>query len=288
MQPGSVAVAAGLLLAACTYNSSPAFVQPAAPPLLLHATTDPAPRDDGTVPRNARLIVQLDAYPDPDSVRYGRLTLRSGRGNFDIRLDVDMVGQAVVVTPRSLLDPDTQYELVAVGLASLDGRAQTTTQSFAIHAGSDAGTPPTAPPPPTWWGDGGVRAAIGGCAPACHSTTGASGRTRTPTRSLDLTGDPADPSFGLIGVQSVGLRGTPAALLRVAPGDPARSVLLRKLIGGNPQANSTNPPYPNMRVDGQRMPISLDTEQATTPVSDDTLRLVQAWIAAGAPVGTPP
>src|SRR5262249_5125354 len=84
-------------------------------------------------------------------------------------------------------------------------------------------------------GDGGVREVLATCAAFCHSRVGASGRARTPTRLLDLTGDPRDPTYGLIGVASVGLRGTEQPLMRVAPHDPAGSVLLRKLIGGNPQ-----------------------------------------------------
>ena len=70
----------------------------------------------------------------------------------------------------------------------------------------------------------------------------------------------------------------------MAPGDAPNSVLLRKLIGGNPQANSMDPPYPNMGVDGQRMPIDLATEVALPPLDDASLRLVQDWIAAGAPI----
>ena len=71
----------------------------------------------------------------------------------------------------------------------------------------------------------------------------------------------------------------------MAPFDPARSVLLRKLLGGSPQADSRDPPYPNMRVDGRRMPIPLDeSAPADETLSDDELRTVQAWIAAGAPV----
>lgn len=303
MRRGALGLVA--LAAACTFNGSAApWVEPSLPPLRLAATANPPPRDDGTVQRSAQLVLTLDSYPDPDAVAYGPISLRSGRGNFDIALAVDLVGRSIVVTPRTLLEPDTQYELVASGLASLDGRRQTTPASFAFHAGSDAGTPPPTPPPPTWYGTidstdpndcgsdpscchaDGLCVTLATCAPFCHSPVGRSGRMRTPTRDLDLTRDPTDPSFGLIRVQSVGLAGTPAALERVTPGDPARSVLLRKLIGGNPQANSGNVPYPNMRVDGQRMPIDINDpdERALPPLDDDTLRRVQAWIAGGAPV----
>ena len=114
---------------------------------------------------------------------------------------------------------------------------------------------------------------------------GASGRARTPTRSLDLTlTDPTDPTFGLVDVVAVGLRGTRVPLERVAPGDPSRSVLLRKLLGGSRTADSIDPPYPAMRVDGRRMPIPLDeSKPADETLSLEDLQLVQDWIAAGAP-----
>ena len=258
-------------------------------PLSVAVTTDPPARDDGTVPRNARFVVQLDGYPDPDTVGYGPITLRSGALSFDIAVTIDLVGRAVIVTPRSLLAPGAGYELVVSGLVTLDDHVQGDDVVAPVRAGTDEGVPFPAAPAPTWNGDpvtgGGVRAILGTCAPFCHSPVGASGRTRPPTRELDLTGDPRDPVFGLIGVQSVGLMGLPVPLPRVAPFDPSRSVLLRKLLGGNPQADSRDPPYPNMRVDGRRMPIPLDESlPADETLSDDELRTVQDWIAAGAPV----
>jgi hypothetical protein len=40
-----------------------------------------------------------------------------------------------------------------------------------------------------------------------------------------------------------------------------------------------------MRVDGRRMPDGPEAnESAGTPFSDDQLRIVQDWIAAGAPI----
>jgi hypothetical protein len=282
-------VAVAVAASACTSSSN---VDPydtlALPSLMVAVTTDPPPRDDGTVPRNARIVVQLDDYPDPGVVRFGPITLNSGRATFDFGAEVDLVGRAVVVTPRSLLVPGGQYTVVVSGLVALDGRVQAADVAAPIQVGLDDGAPRPPRPAPTWNGDaeghGGVREVLATCAPFCHSPVGASGRARTPTRLLDLTGDPRDPTYGLIGVASVGLRGTEQPLMRVAPRDPAGSVLLRKLIGGNPQANSMGPAYPNMRVDGQRMPIDLQTEQATAPLGEESLRLVQDWIAAGAPI----
>jgi hypothetical protein len=248
-------------------------------------------RADGTVPRNARFLVQLDAYPDPDTVGYGPLVLRSGRLNFDLDISIDFVGQAIIVAPRSLLAPGTQYELVVSGLGSLDDRRQAADVVAPVRVGTDDGDPIPPPPRPTWAAD--VEPILGNCAPYCHSAVGLSGRTRPPTRLLDLTpasidgtpDDPTDPVLGLIGVPSEGLRGQPVPLLRVTPGDPARSVLLRKLLGGDPLADTKDPPYPNMRVDGRRMPLLLDpAESAGDPLPDDELRTIQDWIAAGAPL----
>jgi hypothetical protein len=61
-------------------------------------------------------------------------------------------------------------------------------------------------------------------------------------------------------------------------------VLLRKLIGGDPHADSQDPPYPAMRVDGRRMPLNLDaSESSGPPLSEDQLRVIQDWILEGAP-----
>jgi hypothetical protein len=287
---GPLLLAAGLLFAsACTSLNASPYVNPAPAPLSVVVTTDPPARDDGTIPRNARFVVQLDGYPDPDTVGYGPVLLRSGAANFDIDVGIDFVGRAVVVTPRSPLAPGAQYEVVVSGLVTLDDRAQGDDVVAPVRVGTDDGVPFPTVTTPTWNGDpvtgGGVRSILGTCAPFCHSPVGASGRMRTPTRELDLTGDPRDPTFGMIAVTSLGLRGTPSPLYRVAPFDPSRSVLLRKLLGGSPQADSRDPAYPNMRVDGRRMPIPLDeSAPADQTLSDGELRTVQAWIAGGAPV----
>jgi hypothetical protein len=280
------AVAVGLLFAsaACTTASHvDPYAPPAQPALAVTVTTVRPVRADGTVPRNERFLVQLDDYPDPAAVGYGPLTLHSGGANFDLDVSIDFVGRAIIVTPRSPMAPGAQYNLVASGLEALDGRLQAADVVGSVRVGTDDGDPFPAAPAPTWNAD--VQPILGTCAPYCHSPVGLSGRTRTPTRLLDLTGDPRDPVLGLIGVPSVGLVGTPLPLVRVQPGDPARSVLLRKLIGGDPNADSKDPPYPNMRVDGRRMPLLLDAaESSGPPLTDDQLHTVQDWIAAGAPI----
>ena len=168
MAPSSpAAVSFGLLLAgsvvasACTTASNvDPYVQTSGGPLGVSVTTEPEPRADGTIPRNARFIVQLDGYPDPDSVSYGPLTLRSGQANFDIDVSIRFVARQVVVTPRTLLAPSVQYDLVASGLVSLDDRFQGDDVVGTFRVGTDDGDPFPAPTVRTWNGD--IRAIASG------------------------------------------------------------------------------------------------------------------------------
>ena len=91
----------------------------------------------------------------------------------------------------------------------------------------------------------------------------------------DFFGDPTDPTYGIIGVPALGEVGTAHPLLRVAPGDSARSVLLRKLIGGDAH-DKLGDDYPAMGVDGRRMPLD------AAPLIPDSILLIQAWIDGGA------
>jgi hypothetical protein len=225
----------------------------------LHATfqSDPPPGTDGRIARDARLLAVFDDYPDPDSVSFGPVQLRSGHTAFDAELGVDLVAQAVVVRPRTLLAAGVTYELVlADSLSALSGRTLPSTLSASFIAGeSVSGTMPT--PAPGWTRD--VAPLLAGCMPGCHDAT-------TAARGLDLTADPRSPPSGLVGVAAVGLQGGPQPLLRVAPGDSARSVLLRKLLGGGP-----------LRIDGERMPPG-------GPYLDAPgLTIIERWIDAGAP-----
>jgi hypothetical protein len=281
----AAALIACLAAVGCTSRTSnPLFAGSSPAPLHAQLVTQPAAGSDGRIVRSAILRVVLDDYPDPDDAQFGPVELRSGAGTFDLEVRADLVGHALVVTPRSLLSPEGNYELVVqAGIRSLSGRTLARTFVATIAVSGDPGPARPTPPAPTWTSD--IRGALATCAPFCHSPIGASGDARTPTRMLDLTGDPLDPVFGLVRVPAVGELDSPEPLLRVAPGDSAHSVLLRKLIGGNPAADSHDPPYPNMGVDGRRMPIPLDESQPAGPfLSNDTLQLVEDWIDAGAPI----
>ncbi len=272
------------VVSGCTWNSSqPRFAGSSPAPLHVQITTSPAPDGNGLVPRNAVIQIVLDDYPDPDTAHFGPIQLRSGANTFDIAVTVDLVDKTIVVTPRSLLAPNGSYVMtVAAGVAALDGRVVTADATAAINVSLDDGTSTPPPATPTWTQD--IAPILGTCAPACHSPIGAAGDKRTPTRLLDLTGDPTNPTYGLINVPAQGELGWPEPLLRVSPGDSARSALLRKLIGGDPLSDSHDPPYPDLRVDGRRMPIALDETQSLPPLNTNTLRLIQRWIDGGAPI----
>lgn len=265
-----------LIAGGCTIPSTvPQYQDSSTAPLSVTVTSDPPPLADG-VARDATIVIQLDDHPDPDTVSFGPILLRSGQSNFDATLSVDLLAQTIRIRPRSLLAANIQYEVVVqAGVAALDGRQVTSTVIAPIQVGATI-TNAAVPPAPKW---ADVVPILAGCAPACHSRTGASGAPIPPARGLDLTGDPDDPVYGLINVPSVGLLGVGAPLLRVAPGDSSRSVLVRKLLGGH--RASHDPDYPEMGVDGRRMPLALDNSSAT-PLAPETIALIQRWIDGGA------
>jgi hypothetical protein len=61
-------------------------------------------------------------------------------------------------------------------------------------------------------------------------------------------------------------------------------VLLRKLLGGDAHAASSDEPYPELRVDGRRMPIQLYPDDPTPPpLALIDILSVESWIDQGAP-----
>jgi hypothetical protein len=313
--PRPIAIALLTATACSSTTSTPIFQSTPLPPLNVTITTDPPPGPDGAY-RDAKVRLGFDDYPDPDTAGFGPLVLRSGKGAFDVEITVDLVGKAIVVRPRSLLDPGIQYELlVSSKVGALDGRTVGGGGATAqIPVGMGLSPSPSPSPAPVVWkksvsctpGDpdyvpNNVACFMVGCAPYCHTTARCPGRdgTRQPSRQLDLSLVPTDPDYstrGLVGVPSVGLVNTADPLMRVLPYDAARSVLLRKLIGGDPHADSMDPPAPDLRVDGRRMPLQenpcdptlpLPTwtcadGQTTTFLCPEQIKLVQDWIDQGA------
>jgi hypothetical protein len=282
-------------LAGCsTSPASPVYDNSNPPPLTVSFASDPAPFPDG-VPVDATIVASFDDFPDPDTVAFGPVLLRSGKGDFDADVRVDLLGQSIRVRGRSPLVPGTQYSVtITTDVRSLGGRTLPGAVTWTFTAGAE--TSPARPTlsqmrcghDPCTWPD--VQAVLAnapgrGCgSQACHSPTDLAGQPTVPARLLDLTGDPRDPRYGLIDVPSVGLSGTFSQLVRVLPGDSSRSVLLRKLLGGGAPAAAPETgevPYPNTRVDGKRMPIDLDG-LASAPLDPASIAIVQQWIDDGA------
>lgn len=223
--------------------------------------------------RNSKFLLQFDDYPDPDVLPFGSVNFTSGAVLFDTNVSVRLVDRAIEVRPRSLLIPNNRYLVQAIGVSSLGGRSSPASGlSFEIAVGQELAPTPSDEPPLRWATD--VAPRLASCATAgCHTKSGGN----APARSLVLDGDPRDPIYGVIGVASRSLRDNTKRLTRVAPGDAARSVLLRKLLGGDPSDRAGGEPFPQMAIDGDRMP-----PWPASPVDDATLRLVEAWIDGGA------
>jgi hypothetical protein len=271
------------LLGACTsLNSIDEYAGSTWLPLAVTVTADPAPDANGLIARDAVVRVVFDDYPDPDTALFGPLLLRSGKGNFDVDVRVDLANKSILVHPRSLLQPDAQYELLlAPDVRALDGRTVPAGGFVALISVGETIAGTGGADPISWSRD--VAPPLQQCSPACHAPP-------QSLRSLDFLRPPDDPMYGLIGVPSLSQEGTAHPLARVQPLDSARSVLLRKLLGGNAHEAAGDPPYPEMGIDGRRMPIQANplTQPVPPPPLDlDTIKKIQLWIDQGAIVDTP-
>jgi hypothetical protein len=245
----ALAAAAAAVLAACSYTTDTSPFLPAESSALPFAVVDSRPRADDTgVGLDADIALTFSDWPDPGSLsQFGPITLRSGENSFDFAASVDLVSKTVVLRPRTRFAPQNRYVVVlSSSLRSLSGGRLAPTM-LGFTTGSEPGG---ALPPPVPWGFDAVKPAlVGECAiPSCHGDQDTMG-------GMQLTADVAYANL-------VGARATEVEMQRVAPGDPASSYLLRKLLG-------------TPAIIGQPMPIG-----ASLPA--DQLRMISDWIATGA------
>jgi Bacterial Ig-like domain len=289
-----------MLLGCSSPTNRPQYDQTPLPPLNVAVETVPPPDGNGNIVRDAVLRVTMDDYPDPDTAVFPLVIVRSGTATFDTQPPhVDLVGHAIELKPTRPLMPQTAYELVIdKSVRALSGRVVGTTLAATLNVGSDLAPSPS-PSPALFWSRSGecsdppqpgdVRCLLpvqNDCV-RCHGPMGCTS-TRNASSGLDLSLDADDPRLGLVNVPSQLLAGTDRALMRVLPGDAARSELVRKLLGGDPHADSSEMP-PNLAVPGRRMPMQ--EEQCPglgVPAywTDDQIRVLQDWIDHGAVVGT--
>jgi hypothetical protein len=214
------------------------------------------------VPTDVVIRVRFDDYPDPDTVRSDSLLLTTGYFWVPAVYGVDLVAKTVTLQPWQALSPDLGYAIhLKPILRSLQGcAAPDALREFRTGAGP-AGIP-VPPVPPLAQVQALFDRRCGGS--TCHLDPGPlAGCLTQPAAGLSLcAGETFD---ALVGVPSV----EETRLLRVDPGDSARSYLLRKLIPATPGGG---PPPPTL---GHRDPPG-------EPLDEAEIAAVAAWIDGGA------
>lgn len=236
-----------MLVASCTYAGGAPGDRESALALRFERSLPVAGARD--VPLDATFDLYFSGPLAPEAEREGSVALRSGLVHSSLRLRVDLLENRLRARPDVLLRPNLDYTLeVQTELPALDGSRLVQPVRLIFTTGIGR-TPPTiaAPAPqatalqPLW---------AARCVDGCHATTG-------PRAGLDLS-SPASALRDLRGVRSAQL-----GLQRVAPGDHARSYLLRKLLPGAPRRGLPMPP-------------------TGAPLERDEMRRIADWIDGGA------
>jgi len=257
-----------LACASCSYTTdAPAYVVLDAG--IPFALADSFPPNGATgVPLASPIVLTFTDFPDAASFAlYGPITLRSGRNAYDFDARVDLGSRSIVVVPRSPLVPDAAYTLfVTSSLLSLGGAALSPPVALTFTAGSSASFDGGLAPP-----DGSLppprlrRTLAADVQPIFDSKTASCNALGCHSGSMAMAG----MDLSTIARSAASLIGVPSSerteQLRVAPGDSARSYLLHKLLG-------------TPDIAGGQMPLGL------MPLPPDQIRVIDDWIAAGAPI----
>jgi hypothetical protein len=223
---------------------------------------DPAPNAED-VPRDAPIRVVFGDYPDPDTLGAADLLLWTGVYWHTGTYSVDLLHKTVVFRPANLLRADLGYTVQVLSqLHSLSGcPAEAQTRTF--RTGETMLNAPAPDPVPfaTVQPILAQRCAGGACHRATEDAGG--GCLPSPAAGLSLCDD--DAWDALVGVPSSQV----SRLALVAAGDSARSYLVRKLLPG-PSAGGAAP-----TTLGEREPPG-------SPLDDDSIAAITAWIDAGA------
>jgi hypothetical protein len=262
---------AGLLACGCSYPTGQSMYGALCEPVGMTVVSS-TPADGATgIETKSAITVVFDQFPDPATVAFPAITLRSGTNSFDFDAHVELVAKSVVIVPKSPLTPSTGYVLVlaasgtsAVGglgcaqLAPTSADGQSVQISFTT--GTTTGTGPVPPPPHTVATDVGPKLMATCGIIACHAPCDVMtcGSVVPPMEGLDLS----TAALILSNTVNVGATEEPS-LARVKPNDPASSYLLRKLLG-------------TPDIGGARMPIG-------TAFSAADSQLISDWILEGAP-----
>jgi hypothetical protein len=222
-------------------------------------TDSSPPAESAGAPTNLVIRVGFSDYPDPGSVGLSSLLLTTGVFRVPETYRVDLANKAVFMTPVGFLDTDLGYTAtVLASLSSLAGCGAKATQIAFRTGDGPVDNPPV--PVPTFADAQPILAAR--CAGGCHAdATG--GCLAAPLAGLSLCA--AEAREALVDIPSSEV----SSLLLVAPGDSARSYLLRKVL----PATASGGPIPGTL--GERDPPG-------DPLTSDQLDTLTAWIDGGA------
>jgi hypothetical protein len=218
------------------------------------------PADGAGVPTDIVISVSFTDYPDPDTVGLGSMLLTTGVFRVPETYHLDLASKTVTMTPTGPLVTRLGYSVsVLAALRSLAGCAAMPELVSFVTGDGAAGR--SAPIVPTLSSD--VQPIFDSrCAGNCHAD-GSGGCLATPVSGLSLCA--AEARDALVGAPSREVSG----LLRVAPGDSARSYLLRKVL----PATAGGGPIPTTL--GEREPPG-------APLTATELATIAAWIDGGA------
>ena len=225
---------------------------------MLVASSTPPSNSTGA-PTNTVITVAFSDYPDPDTVAPSSMLFTTGVFRVPETYRVDLVAKTVTMTPVGSLVPLLGYSAsVFPDVHSLAGCSATFDLIEFMTGDEPVSNPPSSAPK---FSD--LQPILdGACANNCHADP-SGGCLDAPASGLSLCAP--DARNALIDVPS---REVTGALL-VAPGDSARSYLLRKVlpatVGGGPVSGTV----------GEREPPG-------TPLTQDQLRTIAAWIDGGA------
>jgi hypothetical protein len=216
------------------------------------------------VPVDTIITLELDDYPEPETVGLDGFIARTGVYYHPGTFGVDLIDKTITFRASGNLRPNLGYT-VTIGppLASLSG-CLVVEQQHTFHTSATTAMPPAPPAAPAPYATTVAPIFARSCGGAgCHRAADGQGCLATPAAALSLCD--RDAVAALVGVPSLQV----SALALVAPADSARSYLLRKLLPG------ATPDRPAPTALGHRDPPG-------APLSVDDLRTIARWIDAGA------
>jgi hypothetical protein len=249
--------AAGLAAAGCSYPTNATPYPGACTPMAVASATPAA--GSTTAPTDGIIGITFTDYPDPDTVGTPSMLLTTGVFRVPETYRVDLADKTVTMTPVGSLIAHLGYTAsVFPDLRSLAG-CSATFELVSFDTGDGPANQPPAPVP-TFSDVQPILASR--CAGNCHADAGG-GCLPAPMSGLSLCAP--DARNALVDVRSREV----SSLLLVAPGDSARSYLLRKVL----PATAGGGPIPTTL--GQREPPG-------DPLTQDQLAAIAAWIDGGA------